>query len=151
MNNSIDNQILNKHGIVNSVVENENGELRFAQESSDDNSKYIKTITPHIGGWQNSHYHKSCYETYIVQKGWIVMAKFLNYKRILSMYSENEIVTIEPNVIHNLYLSSDTIIHTIKHGTNIVENDWHESLAFDSVTKPLEESEIINILKNQKL
>ncbi|MBS4194199.1 hypothetical protein [Lederbergia citri] len=45
-----------------------NGEERYRLVSSD-GSSYCRTVGSRIGAWQNSHYHKSVSEFYVVQSG----------------------------------------------------------------------------------
>ncbi|MEH6442662.1 MAG: hypothetical protein V7784_02090, partial [Oceanospirillaceae bacterium] len=123
----------------------DNGEtrLRFA---SADASVYIRTIAGEHGSWQNSHYHKTLQETYIVQEGWIAVAEIINEKMHLRIERQNSVFTSQPNIPHNLYLPSGAVIHTVKHG-RVTPGDWYSSQALDELTKKLSEKMIISISK----
>ncbi len=126
------------HGIACSHELMENGERRFRLRKSD-GTAYIRTEASTSGGWQRSHYHASVQETYIVQKGWMAFAELIEDALSLKIYRENESVTSRPNVIHNVYLPSEAVIHTVKHG--VADGDDRitgpETLAFDKVTNAL--------------
>ncbi|WP_404447908.1 cupin domain-containing protein [Sutcliffiella horikoshii] len=111
----------------------ENGEKRYRLVSSD-GSGYCRTEGSGAGAWQNSHYHKSTSEFYLVQSGWIVYAE-LNESgegefRILR---EGESVLVTPLVHHNIYMSADSVIHTIKYGGGAEDTvDWFASEELDT-------------------
>jgi len=108
-----------KYSIVTNHREMQpNGELRFALSHSD-GTRYIRTERPlNAGGeWQNAHYHRSVYETYIVQCGWIAFAEDIDGVFSLRILKEGAITTIQPLRRHNVYMSAGAIVHTVKHGT----------------------------------
>lgn len=109
-----------------------NQERRFRLKVDHD-GKYICTyaITNDKGYWQNSHFHHSCHETYIVQKGWIILALPKGNEIQYLRYNCQEIFSIPPFLIHNIYMSKDSIIHTIKHGLIAKDSDWNECKGFD--------------------
>ena len=53
------------------------GELRFRLKH-DDGTAYIRTEATDRGGWQNSHYHRTVRETYIVQRGKMAFAELVD-------------------------------------------------------------------------
>lgn len=132
-----------KYGIKNSHEIMSNGELRF-RLLSDDGSSYIKTISGSKGAWQNSHYHKITKEIYIIQQGWMVLASLINNDILIKIYYPNDIISTEPNIVHNVYLSKNTITHTIKYGIPN-KNDWFPDKEFTVRTKKLSEKDILKL------
>lgn len=131
-----------KFGINTRHEEMPNGELRFRLLSID-GSSYIRTESNNAT-WQNSHYHKKLKEMYIVQKGWIAFAEYIDGKLRLKLYYPGEFVISQPNVKHNVYLSANSVIHTVKFGdTSIL--DWNDALDFDELTKKLDEKDIVKL------
>ena len=134
------------YGITSHHEAMENGELRFRLRSAD-GSAYIRTVAGTDGAWQNSHFHKSVKETYIVQKGWMAFASQIDGKLSIAIVQTGEEFTTEPFVTHNVYLPAGAVIHTVKHGaTN--ENDWFSDIEFDKATKHLSEEEIMRLSNN---
>jgi hypothetical protein len=128
------------HGISTSHQQMENGELRFRLRKND-GTAYIRTEADKDGGWQNSHFHLFAMESYIVQTGWIGFAELIDGKMVMSVLLANDVVTTRPNVIHNVYLSANSVIHTVKHGS-AVGDDRHtsdETSAFDKVTQSIKD------------
>jgi hypothetical protein len=118
----------------------ENGERRYRLVSSD-GSSYIRTEASSEGGWQNSHYHKELTEIYIVQKGWFVYAELTpNNELSLKFVKEGETVIVHPLVHHNIFMSSFTITHVVKHGGGEIKVDWFPSSELDLRTKQIPES-----------
>ena len=87
------------------------------------------------GAWQKSHYHTEVEETYIVQKGWIAFATKVGSARKIEIFRSGEIFSTAPDVIHNVYMSAYSIIHTVKHGTSGAEDRKisPETSAFDQL------------------
>jgi len=133
---------------VNHEVMN-NGELRFRLNSSD-GSAYIRTESGEIGAWQNSHFHLTLEETYIIQKGWICIAELIEGELKLVVQNESDIYTVNSKVVHNIYLPKNTIIHTVKHG-NSRTNDWHKCEALDDLTVHLSELDIEKLVKKKQI
>ncbi|MZQ83036.1 hypothetical protein GQF01_13060 [Paenibacillus sp. 5J-6] len=127
--------IENKYDLMN------NGERRFRLNCSADGSSYCRTVAAENGAWQNSHYHKTVSELYVVQSGWIVYAEKIDTKLQICLLREGESVTIKPLVHHNIFLSSNSVIHTIKFGSAL-ENDWFPSSELDRITKHLDPYEL---------
>ena len=121
--------IVAKHGIMPT-----NGEKRFRLIHNGSDTAYIRTETS-LGefGWQNSHYHKSLMETYIVQTGWIGYSEFRDNQVALSVFRGGAVFTTVPYVVHNIFMPRASIIHTVKHGISIRESiknsDWWDDLA----------------------
>lgn len=120
--------IENKHSIM------ENGEKRFRQICSKDKTAYIRTEGSEIGYWQKSHYHTSIREIYIVQKGTILFAQYINNKVEINKISENGICKTEPNIPHNVYMYPNTVLHTVKYG-EVKEYDWKSFEQLDDILK----------------
>lgn len=129
------------HGITCPHEAMDNGELRF-RLTSEDGSAYIRTVSGTNGAWQNSHYHKSVKETYIVQKGWMAFASLSGDKVSLVIAKAGHLITSEPFVVHNVYLPAGAVIHTVKHGAS-EEKDWFGDEEFDKATKNISEEEMI--------
>ena len=118
-----------------------NGELRF-KLASHDGTAYIRTEATSHSGWQKSHYHEKVRETYIVQRGWMALALWKNGVPVIEKYNENEIVTTEQMIPHNVYLPADAVIHTVKHGDTTVK-DWHKYELLNQQTDRLSEESIL--------
>lgn len=114
----------------------ENGEKRFRQVCLKDNTSYSRTESGNTlnGYWQKSHFHKYSRELYIVQKGEIIFAEFINKELKLTRCKENDICKSEINVPHNVYMYPNTVIHTVKYG-NIKEIDWNVFPKLDILLK----------------
>ena len=121
----------------------ENGEIRFRLKS-EDGSAYIRTESGLGGAWQNSHFHKTVKETYIVQRGWMAFATFADEEVAMVIMKPGDELTTEPFVAHNVYLPAGAVIHTVKHGLT-QEKDWFKDAPLDNATKHLSEEEIMRI------
>jgi len=130
------------HGISTKHGRMPNGELRFRLVSRDGND-YIRTVASQTSGWQKAHFHRSLRETYIVERGWMALAEKNNAGMSLTIYRPNDVVTTTPNVVHNVYLPSQAVIHTVKHGA-AGAGDWTEDAAFTEATSQLTESTILS-------
>ncbi len=139
-------EIFAAHGIVPKAEIMPNGESRLRLGSD-----YIRTLDA-VGAWQNAHYHIGLQELYVVVSGWMAFAEEINGEMVISFYRAGEYVLTRTNSVHNVYLSNGTDIHTIKFGTPVKnkdkgDSDWWPSLpAFDSLTKSITETELINML-----
>lgn len=121
----------------------DNGEKRFRLTFSD-GSSYIRTEAPLDGSWQNSHYHTSLQEIYIVQKGWIVFVEYHSSTNRCIFYKVNEgqfHISI-PKIPHNVYVSPGSKFHTVKFG-DLSVNDWIKYESLDTITKVLTEKELL--------
>lgn len=125
----------------------DNGESRFRIMNGARNSGYgyiLTSMPKDERGWQNSHFHKSIRETYIVQRGWIGCAILKSNKTVhFYIYHENEIFTTEVNQPHNIYMSAGAVIHTVKHGDCSLEKDWFGSPLLDALSKGVSEEELL--------
>lgn len=111
--------ICTKHGCMHT-----NGELRFRLNSSIDGSSYIRTQTSlESGGWQTEHFHRRMRETYIVEKGWIGYSELADARPRFQKFTEGELFTTSPNVVHNIFMPPETVIHTVKHNGGVAK-DW---------------------------
>ncbi len=128
-------------GVNSSCQRMANGEFR--PRIMRDGYGYIMTIMPPDmpGGWQNSHLHRSVMETYIVQEGWIALAT-LKDQLVIRVYRAGAIFTTEIDDAHNVYVSSGTVIHTVKHG-KIVPKDWVPCPDLDTLTQYLSEAKLL--------
>jgi len=127
-----------------------NGEIRFRMECEEDGSSYIRTVAGAAGGWQQSHFHKQSSETYIAQSGWICVACLMECEPIYFLIKPGELKTIHPNVIHNIYMPPNAVMHTIKHGDTVVSDRFTsaDSSQLDAFTQSITEMEIFKICKN---
>lgn len=128
-------QASSRFGIIANHEVMKNGELRFRLMGSDGNG-YVRTVTGDSGGWQKSHYHRGCRETYIVERGWMAIAtpsEVAGQARI-QVFEAGQIYTSVVQEIHNVYLPENATIHTVKHGSSgTAVADWHPADAFDTV------------------
>lgn len=118
-----------------------NGELRFRLMAAD-GTGYIRTVASESGGWQNSHYHNSVLETYIVQHGWVAFVELQGGDLTWRLLRPGDVHTTTTRVAHNLYLPGNGVIHTVKHGNNTQNLDWHASHDLDLRTKSISEDEL---------
>lgn len=112
----------------------ENGEKRFRQICLKDKTAYIRAEGGNVGYWQNSHYHKSIREVYIVQKGMILLAQYIEGNTKINRVEKGKIFNVEPNVPHNVYMYPNTVLHTVKYG-EVEEYDWQEFEELDNILK----------------
>ena len=109
-------EIASVHNVVCNGEQMESGELRFRLKKLTDGTAYIRTEADFNGGWQQSHFHQHVKETYIVQKGWIGYAEFVNGEMLVAIYRSGQLFTTRPKIIHNVYMPGGAVIHTVKHG-----------------------------------
>lgn len=131
-----------KHGIESKHTIMDTGEKRFRQICTKDKTAYIRTESGIKGYWQNSHYHTSIRELYIVQKGKILFAQYKNNQLEITALNENDIIKTEPSIPHNVYMYPDTVTHTVKYG-EINDYDWIACKDLDDIllSKSLDELE----------
>lgn len=139
----IEDKELAKFGVRTKHEEMDNGELRF-RLTSDDGSGYIRTVAGKTGAWQNSHSHNYIQETYIVQSGWMAFAQLRHSAIQVRVFKPGEVLTIERNVVHNVYLPQGAITHTVKHGS-CRGADWIADEEFDRQTKALSERDVLQL------
>jgi len=129
-----------EYGVTTNHELMESGELRFRLVSGD-GSSYARIVSPNVGVWQNSHFHSTLTETYIVQKGWIVFVEYINAKAVFRKINEGGTCSSHPGVPHNVYLTANCVHHCVKHG-DLTISDWNASQELDRLTKHLLENEI---------
>lgn len=123
-----------------------NGEYRFRLRCAD-GTAYIRTVATERSGWQKSHFHRGVRETYILQKGRLALAEWVENRLQIRVFSQDEIVTTQPNVPHNVYMFPNAITHTVKHGEDGSIEDWIAYPELDVLTIHLAESEILRLAK----
>jgi hypothetical protein len=128
-------------GIETRHQQMDNGEWRFRLLAGD-GSAYIRTVAGPVGAWQNSHFHKTVLETYIVQRGWVALVEFVNGSLGWHVLRPGSVFTTSINVPHNVYMPGGAILHTVKHGSGEVD-DWHAHAELDALTKPLTEDVVL--------
>jgi hypothetical protein len=131
----------NLYGIRTNHEQMPNGQLRF-RLTSDDGEGYILTTAGKTGAWQKAHYHSALRETYIVELGWMAIAEEVEGDIAITIYRQNDVITTRPKIVHNVYLPSDAVIHTVKQGST-GKRDWHENPEFSVRTAMLSEKEIL--------
>lgn len=131
----INHNQLSEYGINTQHHIMDNGEKRFRLIGSD-GSSYIRTESSINSGWQNSHYHTTIKELYLVQKGTIIFVEFINGKINVRKYVEGEFCISKPMVPHNVYMFADTITHTVKFG-DCSKSDWNEYKKLDEMIKKI--------------
>ncbi len=132
-----DGEAAELHGISGQHQQMDNGELRFRLMSSD-GSGYIRTEAGVTGAWQHAHWHRSAQETYIVQRGWMVLVQLQEGGQNWERLDVNDVITTKPLVAHNVYLPAHAVLHTVKHGSTEAE-EWHASPELDELTRDVSE------------
>ena len=132
-----------RHAIETKYGTMPNGERRFRLLKAD-GSAYIRTEIDEVGGWQESHYHEKVRETYIVDRGWVAYARESGTGPNICLYHAGDLFTTEPYVIHNIYMSPGSVIHTVKHGaSNGADRKVDaQTVKLDELVKGLTEREI---------
>lgn len=119
-----------------------NGEHRYRLLHTD-GSSYCRTEA-NTDGWQKSHYHKGVLEYYAVQKGWIAFAESRPNKEFqVTILNEGESITVEPLIAHNIFMSKDSVIHTVKIVVEKIKDDWIASPELDRYTQNLKKSDLL--------
>lgn len=129
----IENNELYKFGISTKHNIMDNGERRFRLTGSD-GSAYIRTEATSNSGWQNSHYHATLKELFLVQEGSVYFIELINGKPVLKKYEKDQIFFSQPLIPHNMYMTPNTITHTIKFG-DCTQKDWIASPELDELIK----------------
>ena len=110
-----------QHGVAAVHHEMDNGELRFRLRSAD-GPAYALTRAGPKGAWQQSHFHQSARETYIVERGWIAFASRSGEQMKIEVFAAGELFTTPPGVIHTIYMPANAVMHTIKHGASAADD-----------------------------
>lgn len=119
----------------------DNGERRYRLVASD-GSSYIRTEASVGSGWQNSHYHKSLLETYIVQSEWQAFVELDGEEIRVWIMRPGDVYTTRPGVSHNAYLPAGAITHVVKHSGQ-GDADWISDPLLDARTKHLTEAQVL--------
>ena len=125
-----------------------NGERRFRLVDKN-GLGYVRTEAGEVGAWQNSHFHRTMHETYIVQTGWIAVATIadINSAPVLIMLEPEQTWTSPINVAHNVYMPAGAVTHVVKHGPGDA-SDWQVSDStkeLDRITHALSEYELLDL------
>lgn len=136
----IEDDYLIENNISMSIEKMPNTEIRYRLKI-DENTLYSITKSGDKLSWQNSHYHKYCNELYIVQKGKLVMITKDNNKICSKVMKRGEIINIQPNVSHNLYMIEDTEICVLKYG-DIKPDDWYCDKSLDNICRKMDVTSI---------
>lgn len=131
------------YGVKTSNERMPNGEMRFRLTNADGND-FIRTVAGLAGAWQKAHYHVTLRETYVVVSGWMAIAEKADGELAITVYWPNDVVTTRPMLVHNVYLPSNAVIHTVKHGS-AAPGDWQESAEFTARTSNLSEKDILTM------
>lgn len=110
--------------------EMDNGEKRFRLVSNH-GSSYILTQSKSNSYWQKSHVHFHKNEYYIVERGFILLALMIDGKVKIEKFGENDSFSIPSGTAHNVWMSDNTILHTVKFGTK--EEDWNSCTELDEL------------------
>ena len=128
--------------ITTCIEQMENGDTKVKLIGTD-GSYYCRTASSPHGGWQNSHVHVYVKEFYVVQSGWIAYASLGEQQLlIIKILKEGELIIVEPGTHHNIYMSANSVIHTIKHGSETY-SDWVASPHLDGLTQSLTKDDIL--------
>lgn len=111
-----------KYGLRTVHHEMANGELRF-RLVSDSGSSYIMTKSTGANGWQKSHFHEKKQEFYMVEKGIVLIALLRDGKVEMKKLCENDGFSVPVGVPHNVLMSENAVLHTVKFGTK--DEDWN--------------------------
>lgn len=120
----------NRYGIHTIHHEMENGEMRF-RLVSETGSSYILTKSTINNGWQNSHVHYRKREFYIVEKGFAFIALLVGGKLKIEKLCEDDSLSIPVGIAHNVLMSDNAILHTVKFGTE--DDDWNSCTELDEL------------------
>ena len=129
-----------EYGVSTYHNQMDNGEKRF-RLSTQSGSSYILSIDPAENAWQNSHYHEKKKEFYVVEKGWILIAVLEEDGVKIRKLGADESMFVPSGVKHNVYMTTDAIVHTVKYGTE--EMDWIPCPELDEMLKTVEVEEFI--------
>ncbi|MEP4380369.1 MAG: hypothetical protein ABJ215_00480 [Alphaproteobacteria bacterium] len=142
-------QANNEFGIFTRHEKMPNGEHRFRLKKSD-GTAYIRTEAGLHGAWQESHFHLNVRETYIVQSGWIAYAEEQGGRFTIEIFRPGELFTTQIGIVHNVYMSAGSVIHTVKHGSS-QEDDRHThgTQEFDAKCRRINtDSELLDYVAN---
>lgn len=125
-----------------------NGQKKYKLDGPE-GSSYCRTVGAKKGSWQNSHYHQTLFELYVVQSGWIAYAEMDESGECnLRILEQGDHVIVKPFVHHNIFMASNAVTHTIKYGNVSSGIDWFASEKLDGYTKKLSEEDLLNLVAN---
>ena len=136
-----------EYGVSSKHERMPNGELRF-RLLSDSGDGYARTVASPESGWQNSHSHQTLKETYIVQKQWMIIVSLREGSLIFAHLGLGELLTVEPNIPHTVYLPDGAVVHTVKHGATHCK-DWNACPELDDMIAGMSESGALAIARSQ--
>ena len=119
-----------QHGIYTVHHEMDNGEKRFRLVSKH-GSSYILTQSNANNCWQKSHVHYHKNEYYVVERGFVLLARMVDGKIKIDKFCENDSFSIPSGIAHNVLMSDNAILHTVKFGTK--EDDWNSCTELDAL------------------
>ena len=119
-----------QYGIYTVHHEMDNGEKRFRLVSKH-GSSYILTQSNTNNGWQKSHVHYHKNEYYVIERGFVLLALLVDGKIKIDKFCENESFSISAGIAHNILMSDNAILHTVKFGTK--EDDWNSCAELDAL------------------
>ncbi|MBQ7316941.1 MAG: hypothetical protein IJW90_07470 [Clostridia bacterium] len=119
-----------QHGIHTIHHEMDNGEKRF-RLVSEHGSSYILTQGNVNSCWQKSHVHDHKREYYIVERGYVLLARMIDGKVKIDKFCENDSFSVSPGIAHNVWMSDNAILHTVKFGAK--EDDWNNCEELDAL------------------
>lgn len=135
MKHIVKDNYLYENNISMSIEKMPNTETRY-RIKIDNNTLYSITKSGEKLSWQNSHYHKECNELYLVQKGKALIIMQENEKISKKIIKEGEMITIKPNISHNIYMFEDTQTCVLKYG-DVKQNDWYSDEKLDNICKEI--------------
>jgi cupin superfamily acireductone dioxygenase involved in methionine salvage len=142
LNTEFSEQKTGENGVKTSFEQMVNGEQKYKM-IAEDGSYYCRTVASSQGAWQNSHVHVYVTEFYVVQTGWIAYASLGDDQMpSIRVMREGEHIVVQPGVHHNIYMSANSVIHTIKHGKD-TSSDWTASPELDRLTQSITEKELV--------
>ena len=131
-----------QYGIYTVHHEMDNGEFRF-RLVSENGSSYILTQSNINNGWQNSHVHYQKKEYYIVERGFVLIALMIDGKLKIEKLFENDSFSIPVGVAHNVLMSDNSILHTVKFGTK--EEDWNSCEELDELLSSMDIKKLLDV------
>ncbi|KND49410.1 MAG: hypothetical protein AB203_04420 [Parcubacteria bacterium C7867-008] len=112
-----------------------NGERRagLRHEESGLSVSITDTLSEGAGGWQNSHsHHSGIIEVYAVQVGWVVLAELIEGDLQFKLHEAPCSFVVSALHPHNVFVGSETVFSTIKHGSAEGASDWDPAHDLDA-------------------
>ena len=130
----IDTSEAKRLGVKTIHHEMDNHEKRFRLVTS--TSSYVLTWSSNEMKWQNSHVHFEKNEFYVIEKGWAMIALWDKKELKVKRLNQDDSMFVPAGISHNLLLSNDAIVHTIKYGSE--QEDWHSCMELDEILAKIE-------------